>query len=262
MSIVRQHRAAPQLTDRLAGRAWSRAGAVAAVINRGVPRRVLGLTTRFALLILGSILIAASVAVTIWNELGPGPLDVFIGGIRQQTGLPLTFAVWLTVGSMIAVASMLGRRPGVGTVLSPLLIGVVLQAALASLEAVDAPASVAVRVGVHLVAIIGIGVGAGALIVSGLGAGSGELLASAASDRSGRSESKTRTVCELAWIVNGLALGGPAGPGTLLVAVLVGPAVGLGFRVVDGIAVRSISTVSAALAADRVERQRVCVPVP
>ena len=255
MSDARRQTAAPRLTDRLSGRAWSRAGAIAAVINQGVPRRVLGLTTRFALLVFGSVLIAVSVALTIWTELGPGPLDVFIGGVHQQTGLPLTLAVWLTVGSMIGMASMLGRRPGVGTVVSPLVIGLVLQAALTSLEAVGAPASIAVRVGVHVVAVIGIGVGAGALIVSGLGAGSGELLASAASDRSGRSESKTRTVCELSWIVVGLALGGPAGLGTLLVAVLVGPAVGLGFRFVDGIAVRSISTVSTALAAERVERQ-------
>ena len=262
MSIARQQSAVPQRTDRLAGRAWSRAGAVAAVIDRGVPRRVLGLTTRFALLLSGSILIAASVAVTIWNELGPGPLDVFIGGIRRQTGLPLTLAVWLTVGAMIAVASMLGRRPGVGTVLSPLVVGLALQAALTSLEAVDPPDSIAVRLVVHLVAVAGLGVGAGALIVSGLGAGSGELLASATSDRSGRSESKTRTVCELSWIVLGVALGGPAGPGTLLVAVLVGPAVGLGFRFVDGIAVTSISTVSTALAADRVERQRVVAAMP
>lgn len=257
MPTARRHPAALRPIDRLAGRTWSRAGAIAAVINRGVPRRVLGLTTRFALLISGSILIAVCVGVTIWNELGPGPLDVFIGGVSRRTGLPLTFAVWLTVGSMIAVASMLGRRPGVGTLVSPLVVGLSLQAALAGLETFDAPGSIAVRVGVHLVAVVGIGVGAGALIVSGLGAGSGELLASAASDRIGRSESKTRTACEFSWIVLGLALGGPAGLGTVLVAVLVGPAVSLGFRFVDGVAVRSISTVSTALAVDRVERQRV-----
>lgn len=257
MSSVRNDSTATRLTDRLSGRAWSRAGAVAAVINRGVPRRLLGMTTRFALLISGSCVIAMSVAVTIWNDLGPGPLDVFIGGIREQTGLPLTVAVWLTVGSMIAGAWALGRRPGVGTMLSPLIIGPVLQLALASLNEIGAPNSLIVRIAVHLLAVLGIGVGAGALIVSGLGAGSGELLASAASDRSGRSESKMRAACELSWIVIGVILGGPVGFGTLIVAIFVGPAVGLGFRFVDSCAVRSVSTVSAALAVDRRERQRV-----
>ena len=75
-------------------------------------RRVLGLSTRITLLLTGSAIIAASVAVTLWTQLGPGPLDVFIGAVRVHTGLPLSIAVWLVVGLLIAVAWALGRRPG------------------------------------------------------------------------------------------------------------------------------------------------------
>lgn len=227
------------ISTRLRRRAWSRAGAVAAVLATGPTRRALGLTTRMVLLGVGSYLIAASVAVTLWTGLGPGPLDVFIGAMRNLTGLPLSVAVWLTVGALIAVAWALGRRPGLGTFLSPFLIGPMLQAVVETLDEFEAPQSLVARVGLQLVAIFGIGAGAGALIVSGLGAGSGELFAGAASDRVGHPESKVRPVIELSWILIGVVLGGPAGLGTIMVAVLIGPAVARGYRIVDRLVARS-----------------------
>ncbi len=228
------------MMQRLRQRAWSRAGAVAVVVSAGAPRRVLTFSTRFALLCLGSFLISASVAVTLWNGLGPGPLDVFIGAVRERTGIPLSFAVWATVGAMIVVSWLLGRRPGLGTVLSPFMIGPMLQSSLAALERFDAPQLLPVAIGMHVLAIAGIGIGAGSLIVSGLGAGSGELLAAAASDRTRTSEPKVRFVIESSWVLLGIALGGPAGLGTVLVAVFVGPAVARGYRIVDSLAARSI----------------------
>jgi len=217
-------------------RAWSRAGAVAAVLSTGPRPHVLAWSVRLLFLVGGSFLIAGSVAVTLWTELGPGPLDVFIGAIRNITGLPLSVAVWVTIGASIAVAWSLGRRPGLGTVLSPLLIGPMLQGVLGALDAFEAPSSFVALVALQVIAIGGIGIGAGALIVSGLGAGSGELFAGAASDRVGRPESVMRAGIELSWVGMGVALGGPIGVGTVIVAVLIGPAVTHGHRAVDALA--------------------------
>ncbi len=210
---------------------------------------MLTLTTRTALLVAGSALIAVSVAVTLWTGLGPGPLDVFIGAVREHTGLPISFAVWATVGTLIATAWALGRRPGPGTFISPLLVGPMLQASVAALESFGAPGSIVVRLLLQCVAIAGIGLGAGALIVSGLGAGSGELFAGAASDRVRRPEPTVRLVCEFTWIVVGVALGGPAGIGTLMVAAAVGPSVAKGYAVVDAAAARSTVGIDRGLAA-------------
>ena len=225
---------------RLRRRAWSRAGAVASVLDQGVTRRVLSLSSRTVLLVLGVLTVSVSVGVTIWNDIGPGPLDVFIGAIRERTGLPMSVAVWLTVGSLIAVAWLLGRRPGLGTFASPVLMGPMLQAVLTGLEMFEPPASMAVRVVVHLVAIAGIGLGLGMLIVSGLGTGSGELFADAASDRVRQPVSRVRPMIELSWIVLGGALGGPLGLGTILVAALIAPAVSRGYSVADWLMVRSV----------------------
>lgn len=219
----------------VAERAWSRAGAVAAVLATGAPRRVLAFATRVALLVAGSVTIGVAVALMLWNDIGPGPLDVFIGAIRTRTGLPLTVAVWAVVGAMAIVAWVLGRRPGFGTLAGPLIIGPVMQLSVGLLGRLGAPDSVPVHLGIHLLAIAVAGVGAGAMIVSGLGAGTGELLAAAASDRSGRPETRVRWGFEVAWLVLGVALGGPIGLGTVLVAFLIGPAVAHGYRGVDAV---------------------------
>lgn len=219
--------------------AWSRAGAIAVVLASAPSTKAMRLSVRVALLVAGSVAIAVAVATTLWNGLGPGPLDVFIGAVRTRTGLPLGPTVWLVVGSMILVSSLLGRRPGPGTLVSPLIIGAVMQVAATMLEPVDAPEVLVVRVVVHLLAVGAIGIGAGALIVSRLGAGSGELLASAASDRSGRAEPRVRMAIELSWLVVGVALGGPVGLGTVLLALTIGPSVAVGHRIVHGAVTRT-----------------------
>ena len=220
--------------------AWSRAGAIAVVLAGAPSTRVVRFSVRVGLLVAGSVTIAVAVAVTLWNGLGAGPLDVFIGAVRTRSGLPLGPTVWLVVGSMIVVSVMLGRRPGPGTVISPLIIGAVMQATAAMLESVDAPDALVVRIVIHLLAV-------GAI---GLGAGSGELLASAASDRSGRPEPRVRMAIEFSWLVVGVALGGPVGLGTILLASTIGPSVAVGHRIVDGAVAqtseRSLAYVAAA----------------
>lgn len=216
-------------------RAWSRAGAIAQVLATGTPRRVAARTSQVTLFAIGSVLIGASVAVMLWNQLGPGPLDVFIGAVRVRTGLPLTLAVWLTVFSMLAFAWVLGRRPGWGSVAGPVVVGPVMQLVLTQLQQVDHPSSIAPRIAVHVGAIAFIGLGAGAMISSGLGAGSGELLAAAASDRSGHPEPRVRAAFELSWLVLGVALGGPIGLGTVIAAFIIGPAVAHGHRAVESL---------------------------
>ena len=224
----------------------SRAGAIAAVLATGPMPRLLRRSARVGLLVVGSMVIAAGVAVMLWTELGPGPLDVFIGAVRVRTGLSLTLSVWLVIASMISVAWMLGRRPGVGTLVSPLIIGPVLQAMVSGLDGVEPPAAFVAVVAIHLAAVFVVGVGAGALIVSGLGAGSGELLAAAASDRTGRAEPRIRMGVELTWLVVGVSLGGPIGVGTVLVALAIGPAVAVGYRAVDTAALSCRTTLGAA----------------
>lgn len=219
----------------LTNRAWSRAGAIAATMASSVPRRVLRFSLRVLLLLGGSLLIAAAIATMLWNSFGPGPLDVFIAGLRETTGMPLTLAYWSAFAGMLAVVMLLGRRPGPGTIVTPLILGPAVETLLAVVEQFDRPESLAAQLIVHVVAIGVVGVGAGALIVSGLGAGTGELLATAASDRTGRPEPHLRFGFEMGWLAAGVLLGGPIGAGTVVFAGLIGPSVATGHRLVNGL---------------------------
>jgi uncharacterized membrane protein YczE len=203
-------------------------------------------SARVGLLVVGSVVIAAGVAVMLWTRLGPGPLDVFIGAVRVRTGLSLTLAVWLVIASLIGAAWLLGRRPGPGTLVSPLIAGPAMQGFVSLLDRLEPPDAIALVAAIHVAAVFVAGVGAGALIVSRLGAGSGELLASAASDRTGRPEPGIRMTFELAWLAVGVLLGGPIGIGTVLVALTIGPAVAVGYRGVDAAATSCCARLGAA----------------
>ena len=205
---------------------------MADVVRVGRGRRVTALAIRIGLLAAGSMVIASCVAVMLWNELGAGPLDVFIGALRTHTGLPLAFAVWLTVGTLMLLAWALGRRPGLGTVVGPIVVGPTMQWMLHQLEQFDPPRWLVAQIAIHLLAVGVVGFGAGAVMASRFGQGTGELLAMAASDRSGHPEQGMRLMFEVAFLTVGGLLGGPIGLGTVLVALCIGPSIARGRRMV------------------------------
>jgi uncharacterized membrane protein YczE len=213
-------------------RALRRLALILDPLTVGRSRRALTWAVRIELLAAGAVIIAVSVAVMLWNDLGAGPLDVFIGAFRSRTGLPLTFAVWITIGVVTLFAWALGRRPGLATIVGPLGVGPTMQLALTNLERFQPPDWLVVRVAIHLLAVGAAGIGAGAVMASRLGQGPGELLALAASDRSGRSEQRMRLMFEAAFLAIGGLLGGPIGLGTVLIALCIGPSVARGRRTV------------------------------
>jgi uncharacterized protein len=209
-------------------RALARVGTFVDPFMVGRGRRATGLALRIGLHAAGSLVIATCVAVMLWNDLGAGPLDVFIGALRTRTGLPLAVSVWITVGTLMLIAWALGRRPGLGTVVGPFVVGPAMQFVLTNLERVEPPQWIVARVVIHLAAVGVVGFGAGAIMASRLGWGTGELLAAAASDLSGRPEQRMRLLFEVTYLVVGGLLGGPIGFGTVLVALCIGPSVAYG----------------------------------
>jgi uncharacterized membrane protein YczE len=239
------------LTDEVEGaaesrRALVRVGAMIDLVACGRGRRASALALRIALLAVGSVVIATCVAVMLWNDFGAGPLDVFIGALRTHTGLPLTFAVWTTVGTLMLIAWALGRRPGLGTVVGPFVVGPTMQWVLEHLEQYEPPQWLPAKIAIHLAAVAVVGFGAGAVMHSRLGSGTGELLAAAASDRSGRPEQRMRLMFEISFLSVGGLLGGPIGMGTVLIALCIGPSVAYGRSVVGNALAASRRQVSAA----------------
>ncbi len=177
------------------------------------------------------MLVALGVSVTLVTDIGVGALDVLNLGLADTFGIPLSLAVWIVAGTMIGVATVLGGRPRLGTFVTPLVVGAALQPLVDLHRRVLPDLSPATAIPVHLVGIVLIGLGAGAIVVAGFGAGTGELLTDAVAIRLRRPSPLMRVSIEVSWAGAGLALGGPAGVGTVLAAAFIGLAVELGIRV-------------------------------
>lgn len=157
--------------------------------------------------------------------------DVFHDGIRQVT--PLSFGVaTIVVGVLlVSVGTVLGVRPGPGTVANMVLIGVFVDLLLAAGVPQDLQAhGLAVRMvalggGVVLVAL-----GSALYIGAGLGSGPRDSLMLATSARTGLRVGLVRALIEMTVLVAGVLLGGSAGIGTVLFAFGIGPAVEAAFR--------------------------------
>ncbi|HWL44281.1 MAG TPA: hypothetical protein VNQ73_15175 [Ilumatobacter sp.] len=214
-------------------RAWSSIGRMADALAASRMRRAYAVSTRFALHLTGCAVIAIGVGLMLWNNFGPGPLDVLIGTVRNHSGLPLTLAVWATTGTLLLVAWALGKRPGFGNLVTILAVGPLMQLTVTVLSAFGPPEAMPAQVALHVVATAVVGLGAGMNLVARLGAGTSELLASSLAQRTGFTEPRVRMACELTWLAVGALLGGPFGVGTVIVALLIGPFVATGFRTVD-----------------------------
>ena len=152
-------------------------------------------------------------------DLGLGPWDVLHQGVSERTGATIGTVTILTGVVVLLLWIPLRERPGLGTVLNVLLIGLVVDVTLAVL---DTPDAMWQRIGLLLLGVYVFGPGSGWYIGAGLGPGPRDGLMTGIAKR-GHSVRVVRTGIELAVLVIGAALGGSVGVGTVLFALTVGP---------------------------------------
>jgi uncharacterized membrane protein YczE len=154
-------------------------------------------------------------------DLGLGPWDVLHQGLAERTDLTLGILNILVGAAVLAFWIPLRQRPGVGTVLNVLIIGLVVDATLAVLPDLDAlPVQVAAMVG----GVVLMGVGSGLYIGAGLGPGPRDGLMTGVADR-GHTVRSVRTALEVTVLALGWLLGGTVGVGTVVQALAIGPLV-------------------------------------
>lgn len=177
------------------------------------------LPRRLAQLLVGLVLYGWSMAMMVRSRLGLDPWDVFHYGLARH--LPLSFGqVTIAVGAIVLLAWIpLRQRPGIGTILNILVIGVAADAGLAVL----APPSTLLARGAMLVAGIVLNGLAGALYVGAhLGPGPRDGLWVAITRRYHLSIRLVRTVIELTVLGVGWLMGGVVGVGTVVYALSIG----------------------------------------
>jgi uncharacterized membrane protein YczE len=186
---------------------------------------------RFARLMLGLSVFGAGDALLVASELGNSPWTVFAQGFGEQTGLGVGGATIVVSMFVLLLWIPLRQRPGLGTIMNALWIGLAIDATLALLP--DA-IPLAVRLVMIPVGIALVGLGSGFYLTSRLGPGPRDGLMTGLHRRTGLSLRLVRACIEVSAVAVGFLLGGTAGVGTLAFALLIGPAVQAGVYALGG----------------------------
>jgi uncharacterized membrane protein YczE len=173
--------------------------------------------------IVGLALFGLGISLLIVAELGLAPWDVLHEGISKRTGVPIGTVI-IGVGLVVLLLWIpLRERPGIGTVLNALEIGLVVDLTLPLLPDLN---HLAARIAALVVGVVLVGVGSGLYIGAGLGAGPRDGLMLGL-ERLGLSVRRARTLIEVTVLGLGWGLGGTVGIGTVMFAVGIGPLVQL-----------------------------------
>lgn len=180
------------------------------------------LLRRFAQLYVGLTLYGLSMALLVRSDLGVMPWDVLHQGLARQLGWSFGL-VTIVVGAIVLLGWIpLGERPGPGTVSNVLVIGLVVDLALAALPTAT---MLPVQVAMAGAGIVLNGIATAAYIGVHLGPGPRDGLMTGIVRRTGGSIRLVRTSIEVAVVAVGWLLGGTLGVVTVLYAVAIGPLV-------------------------------------
>ena len=186
--------------------------------------------TRLSGLLLGLAIFGAGDALVVLARLGNSPWTVLAEGVADRTVLGVGSATVVISFFLLLLWIPLRQRPGLGTILNALLVGVALGVVLST---VPEPRAVVLRVVVLLIGIALVGVGSGFYLGAALGPGPRDGLMTGLHRRTGVRVAIVRGGIELSATVVGALLGGTVGIGTLAFALLIGPSVALGLRVLS-----------------------------
>lgn len=171
-------------------------------------------------LLLGLVLYGVSMALLVRGTLGVMPWDVLHQGVARH--VPLTFGQVVIVMSVVVLLLWvpLRQRPGLGTVLNAVLVGVVVDPAIALVPEAD---GLPARLALVVAGLLLNGLATAMYIGAQLGPGPRDGLMTGLSRRTGWSIRLVRTGIEVAVVLVGWALGGVLGVATVAYALLIGP---------------------------------------
>jgi uncharacterized membrane protein YczE len=169
-----------------------------------------------------------SVALMIASGLGLGPWDAFHVGLHNVTGMSVGVAS-IAMGLVLQIGIwFIGVRPGAGTLVNMVLIGVFIDLLLPVIP----PANTWVwGLAYYVPGVLLCGLSTGFYIAAGLGKGPRDGLMLGLHQRTGWPVRRVRTLIEVAVLGLGVVMGGTLGVGTLLFAFGIGPAAQWGLRV-------------------------------
>jgi uncharacterized membrane protein YczE len=182
------------------------------------------MTRRLLQLLIGLVMYGLSIAMFIRAGLGLDPWDVFHQGIAAKTGLSIGAVVMITSFLVLLLWIPLRQRPGIGTLLNAVLVGIFADIGLALIPSFSQLVGQAVMLAG---AVLLNGMATACYIGARLGPGPRDGLMTGLVARTGWSVRAIRTGIEVVVLAAGWLLGGSVGVGTVLYALAIGPLVQL-----------------------------------
>ncbi|NPD06615.1 hypothetical protein HN031_18220 [Nocardioides sp. zg-1308] len=183
---------------------------------------------RTALLLVGCVVLGTGVAMLLAADLGSDGYSTFVNGLSLSSGIDF-WIVNLVVGVLlVALAALRGVRPGVGTVVQVVLVGVTVSVVL---DLLATPDDLVWRCVLLAAAFPVLAVGIATYLGSHTGAGPAEAAALAWDPPV--PFKWTYSIVQGGGALGGWLLGATVGVGTLAVILLLGPAVELTARILS-----------------------------
>lgn len=167
------------------------------------------------------------IAFFVRSELGVPPWDVFHQGVSQHTGLGLGTVLIIVAFCVLLLWIPLRLRPGLGTLLNAIEIGLVENLAQ---DLIPETKNIVIRIIFMLLGLTIIAAGSGLYIGAQFGSGPRDGLMLGLNKRFGISVRLARTLVEIVVMVIGIFMGGHIGLGTFVFAFGIGPMVQVALR--------------------------------
>ncbi len=196
-------------------------------------RRWTSKPSTLSVLILGLWLFGTGEALLVIADLGVGPWTVLAQGVSTRTPLDIGGATFLISLLVLLVWIPLKERPGLGTIANAIVIATALQVMS---SVIPHPENPVIRIGAVLLGIALVGIGSGLYLTTNLGPGPRDGMMTGIHYRTGWPVAGVRLGIEVTVLIAGWFLGGTVGVGTVLFAILIGPFVGYGLKIVGKLA--------------------------
>ncbi len=169
----------------------------------------------------GIFLFGVAITLMIQSGIGLGPWDAFHYGLHRLTGLSVGVAIILVGIILVGLTYLIDVRPGPGTVANMILIGVFTDVVMKIIPLAGTWVSAALM---FLAGVLLTAFATGMYIGAGLGIGPRDGVMIGISRRTGWQVGRVRTGIEIAVLAIGWLMGGMVGVGTVIFALLIGPA--------------------------------------
>jgi uncharacterized membrane protein YczE len=186
-------------------------------------------TLTFFFLCFGLALFGLGEGLLIVSTAGASPWSVLAQGIHLNVGFSIGIITILISIVVLIFWLPLNQKPGIGTILNALIIGLMIDICI---KFVPTPENYISQFSLALIAVLTVGLGGGIYLVANLGAGPRDGLMIGLQKKTNLPIAAVRAFLEVTVMSIGWYLGGTVGIGTLLFAFGIGPAVALGLFIV------------------------------